>query len=208
MPDRPWEIYTLTDPRTLRARYVGVTHCPKNRYREHLHQATKGRTHLHNWIRSLVRLGCKPIYLVLEYGKGPGWQDRERFWIVTHRKFCNLTNLTDGGDGAPGHVVSAEQRRIASIVQTGKKHKPLSPEVRCKMAALHRGTRHSRERCARISEALKKPVLCIETGATFPSITEAARVFGVTDSTIRQAIHKGYRGCGHYWRLVDTEGVI
>lgn len=129
-----WEIYTLSDPRTLRARYVGVTTRGEvARYGRHLYAAIKGRTHVANWIRSLLRLGYRPIYLVLEYGEGLGWQDRERWWIATHRKFCDLTNATDGGEGTPGRIVSSETRSKQSTATKGKPGHPSSPETRARM---------------------------------------------------------------------------
>jgi len=161
--NRKWEIYTLTDPRTLRARYVGVTHKGEViRYGQHLKAAKKGRTRACNWIRSLVRLGEKPIYLAIEYGQGAGWQDRERFWIATHRKFCDLVNGTDGGDGIPGYVHTTEVRARMSAAHIGNKshlgHRA-SSETRAKMSMAatgnksHLGHRASLETRAKMSAA-------------------------------------------------------
>jgi hypothetical protein len=160
---RAFEIYTLSDPRTLRARYVGVTHLgEKVRYAQHLRQAVKGKARLQNWIRSLLRLGEKPIYLALEYGSGDGWRDRERFWIACHRKFCDLVNGTDGGDGTLGHVVTLEARAKIGAANQGRRH---SPEARVKMSAASRGRRHSPETRRKIGAANARRVISPETRA-------------------------------------------
>lgn len=96
MKDRPWEIYALSDPRTSKVRYVGVTFRGRARFREHLSRAIcGGRTHRDRWIRSLVSVGLRPAYCTLERGKGDGWPDRERARIEVHRQ--TITNHTDGG---------------------------------------------------------------------------------------------------------------
>jgi hypothetical protein len=165
MSTRSWEIYTLTDPRTLRARYVGVTFRPDVRYKEHLWHASNGKTYLYNWIRGLLNLGFKPIYLVLEYGQGGGWQDRERFWIATHRKFCHLVNGTDGGDGVSGRPLSPEHRAKIAKSHRGRailslRGKALSPEHRAKMSAASKGKskspEHRAKACAQLVIARQK----------------------------------------------------
>lgn len=162
-PNRPWEIYTLSDPRTLRARYVGVTFVGgAARCRSHCDNALKGRTHRDYWIRSLLRLGYRPIYLVLEYGQGVGWQDRERFWIAIHRKFCDLTNLTDGGEGTPGHRCSPETRAKIGAASKGR---PYSSETRAKMGAANKGRKRSPETRAKLSAAAKERQYSPETRA-------------------------------------------
>jgi hypothetical protein len=152
-----FEIYTLNDPQTLQARYVGVTHQGgKVRLRRHLNAAKRGRTYCANWIRSLVRLGLRPFYRVIEYGQGGGWAERERFWIVEYRGFCDLTNLTEGGEGALGHVPTKETRAKMSASQKGRSP---SLETRAKLSAASKGNTtflgrtHSVEARAKMSAA-------------------------------------------------------
>jgi hypothetical protein len=156
-----WEVYTLIDPRTLRARYVGATHNGGAvRYKQHLWDAVKGGTHLRKWICSLLRLGEKPIYLALEYGQGDGWQGRERFWIATHRRFCDLVNATDGGEGTLGYAHTAEARAKMSTERRGKKRRPRSVEHRANLRAAHLGKSLTPEHRAKVGAAnrgKKKP---------------------------------------------------
>lgn len=54
------------------------------------------------------------------------------------------------------------------------------------------------------TEARKKPVICIETGQTFPSVRAAARHFCVAISTISNAIHYGRKVSNAYhFRLLN-----
>ena len=99
--------------------------------------------------------------------------DHERLLIAEYRASgVKLCNLTDGGDGASGNVMSEEARRKISEANKGRKREPfsdatrakmsaahlgkkLSPEAIAKTAAAHRGMKRSPETLARMSAALK-----------------------------------------------------
>lgn len=125
MNNRHWKIYTLSDPRTEKVRYVGVTFRGKARYNEHLSRAvTGGKTHRDCWIRSLIAAGLRPTYQILEEGQGDGWQAAERRWIAHYREVSELVNHTDGGDGAPGYVPTPELRERWSKMRAGVPYAP------------------------------------------------------------------------------------
>lgn len=133
--NKPWEVYALIDPRDNKVRYVGVTtQGIKKRFNEHNKQVRDGElTYKANWIRSLWRNGLNPKIAVLESGYGDSFRDAEIWWIQFFRDFgVELTNLTDGGDGAWGRVHSAEARLKMSKSATARwdriGRKP--PEVR------------------------------------------------------------------------------
>jgi hypothetical protein len=48
------------------------------------------------------------------------------------------------------------------------------------------------------------PVLCIETGKTYPSISAAARAAGVYPARLRQAIANKAPCSGYHWQLQPT----
>ena len=48
---------------------------------------------------------------------------------------------------------------------------------------------------------LRKPVICVETGWWYPSITAAAKSVYVTQSTVRRAIVNGKTAGGRHWRF-------
>ena len=92
-------IYTLSDPRTDRVRYVGKTvQHPKNRLASHISTSKHGRKkdYCHCWIKSLLNEGLKPIMNIVEETYDI---NRETYWINYYRdKEEKLTNFTDGGE--------------------------------------------------------------------------------------------------------------
>lgn len=113
-----WTIYALLDPRTGEVRYVGKTHQePGKRLKEHLQNAKNGTEYSARWIATIVACGLKPEQIVLQVGVGPGWGKSEKKWITRYRlRGARLTNLTDGGEGCPGMIVSAETRAKLSWI--------------------------------------------------------------------------------------------
>jgi group I intron endonuclease len=247
---QPWLIYTLADPRTMEVRYVGVTvRGQRRRLNEHLSRAaTGGKTHRDCWIRSLLKLGLKPIPDVVEEGVGEAWREAERRWITKLNTTGRLVNLTEGGDGTPGYVPTEELRRKWSAMRRGVKYAPgrvsamlgkahsaearekiraastgrrhsessraklsaahkgkiISAEARAKMAEAKRGKRHTEEQKRKIAAATtsRKPVLSVETGEVYPSITAASKALKVTEASIYQALSKGCRCRGRHLRRV------
>lgn len=162
MNQRPWEIYTLSDPRSMAVRYVGVTFRQKQRYNEHISRAiTGGKTHRDCWIRSLIAAGIRPLYQTIQSGIGEGWQDAERHWIAFYRSRFDLTNLTDGGDGTPGIIPSPELREKWSKMRAGTKYAPgrvsamkgkkHTPEAVEKIRKAGSGRKHSAQSKAKLS---------------------------------------------------------
>lgn len=99
------------------------------------------------------------------------WCARERFWIHTMRLLwpgCCL-NLTDGGDGAPGYVHTAEFRAKRRAEYRGRKMPPDQrakmtaavriavslPEYRAKMSAIKKGKKLSPGHAANVAAAAR-----------------------------------------------------
>ena len=104
--DRQWHIYSLSDPRTKKVRYVGWSTNPKYRVSAHLSAARHGRDgniHKINWLKQLMSMGLKPLLSILESGIGVKRQAAEKKWIALYRlrEGVALLNLADGGDGTP-----------------------------------------------------------------------------------------------------------
>jgi len=170
--DRPWFIYVLKDPRTDEVRYVGWTINPKRRFQNHVHE--KAPDHKARWVQSLLRAGLQPSGEIVETGLGPGWADRERWWIKYHREHgSRLTNIADGGQGTPGaqHTpesiqkcreaklgkrATAETKLKMSLARKGRK---VSDATRAKLSAIKLGVKRSPEaveRCAAGHRGKKK----------------------------------------------------
>lgn len=151
----PWIIYALVNPATSAVKYIGKTHQGlERRCRQHIADAKRGqKTHKGAGIRSLLRDGIDPEWVVLEQGVGNGWEDAERKWIAVYAWTGDLWNETDGGEGQPGRVVSLETRMKMSASQ----QKRTQPEdVRAKISRGLMGHVVTEETRLRQSEAQKR----------------------------------------------------
>ena len=132
-------IYGLADPRTNVVRYIGKSTTGMRRPRQHLRPGVlatdptwKGR-----WLRQLNAEGLRPLITVIENCTRDVLSDREIFWIAEgRRRGWPLTNLTNGGDGTTGRVVSASQIEAIGARFRGKK---LPLETRAKISAANTG---------------------------------------------------------------------
>lgn len=108
-------IYGLVDPRTQQLRYIGKTvRQPVRRLATHLWQARKSKRkrHVLAWFSALEAEGLTPEIVEIEVVAPFGdWEEAEQFWIAYFRFVgADLCNLTIGGEGAPGAVISEARR--------------------------------------------------------------------------------------------------
>lgn len=116
-------IYVLSDPRTGEIRYVGKSSSNLQRPRHHSTPAklAKDRSYKANWVRSLLRLGIRPVVEVVEdFDSFESLNEAERFWIFQFRALgFRLTNLTNGYEGS-NKKKSAEHRAKIGLAHKGK----------------------------------------------------------------------------------------
>jgi hypothetical protein len=121
-------IYGLTDPRDGDIRYIGKSTKGLKRPREH---GKKGRSNAKckNWLSCLAKCNLQYGIKILEYcATIEELNYAEKNWIKKGREYgWNLTNLTDGGEGAPGCVKSAATRQKLSKAATERQ---ADPEIR------------------------------------------------------------------------------
>ncbi len=133
---------------------------------------------------------CKEIEFISLYGR---------------RDLCKgtLVNLTDGGDGSLGVIVSEitrqKKREIGSPMQ-GKKHTEISKKKQSEAAKLRlvnsfKGRKHKEETILRLKELAKnreprnvKKVIDMNTNVTYGSAKEAAISFGLNIFTLRDKL--------------------
>lgn len=151
-------IYSLVDPSTGETRYVGKSSSRMRRPKAHAQpcqQKTQGHLPLYRWVRKLKKKGLSYLIFVLEESPvgGDVLAAKEVEWISRKREEgCRLLNLTDGGEGAPGVIVSEETRRKKSIATKGR---VVSKETGRKISLALMGNRLSAQTKRKISNTLK-----------------------------------------------------
>lgn len=192
--DKPWVIYGLVDPSTDECRYIGSTVNIKSRLTGHISEAKNDLANHRKatWIKSLLRQGLKPEYVVLRNGYGPG-RDEEEIALIKRYKTIDPamnTNSTIGGDGVFGYIPTPEVKaRIVATRMARYPAKPKSPKMR-------------------VGECSEKPVICLSTGIVYRSAMEAERQTGHSRVGIGNAIKNG-GSCGKmFWSYISKDGVI
>lgn len=77
--ETPTYIYTLSDPRDMIVRYVGITKTPDRRLRQHI--ATKQNVKKCEWVNRLLLDGITPVMTIIETVFDNTVFDREAYWI-------------------------------------------------------------------------------------------------------------------------------
>ena len=116
-------IYALSDESGER-RYVGKTkQYLKQRLYAHIRECQSDRkSHKISWIKSLLKNDKRPIISVLDTVEEDNWQYWEKHWIDKLRnEGCNLTNLTEGGQGGNGYTHTEESKQKMSESKKGIK---------------------------------------------------------------------------------------
>jgi hypothetical protein len=136
-------IYGLVDPRDGQLRYVGKSMCGLKRARSHSYPGylKRDRTRTGNWIRSLQGQSLKPEVLLLEVHEKSEDLPEAEIWNIAYWKSvgAELFNHTTGGEGTPGHKMSALTRQRLREANLGIKHslgkkQTLSEEQRLALA--------------------------------------------------------------------------
>lgn len=99
-----------------------------------------------------------------------------------------------------GRVMPETMRAKLSAYRKGKP----TTEASAASVAARTGKPLSEAHKAKIAAATKnrKPVICLETGEIFSSITDAARYLGVNEASVNQAIRKGCRCKNYHWQFL------
>lgn len=163
--------YGLRDPRTQLIRYIGKSSSGLNRPNCHRKPSfyLNSTTRLANWCKNMAAAGAMYEIAILQFCRtnGEELEDAERSWIRLFRQDgYDLTNLTDGGDGRAGSVVSAETRAKMSAQRKGRK---LAPEVVINMKA----AQVQRHRDHPITDASRSKMSASNTGKIVSDTTRS-----------------------------------
>jgi hypothetical protein len=180
--ERPFYIYTLSDPRNNEVRYVGVTRDADQRLKEHLHP--KKKTHCSYWVKSLLGDGIVPEMTVIESGV-IGRSERERYWIKKYREGgSDLTNLTMGGDGMTSETWDAFPE-LKERVSAKAKMQFSDSESRKRQSSIMRKIWSNPEIRARLSESQKRRFARETPEDRAIRIARAKHVFGKPEHRIK-----------------------
>jgi len=127
--NRPVYVYGLINPETSVIHYVGVAYNPYERYKEHLRPFSLKSVSLKNsWIKSLLAKGITPKLCALGKTDEAGSAELEKFWISNVRRLWPEANknMTDGGDGIPGHTHSVKTKSKMRATALTITHTPAS----------------------------------------------------------------------------------
>lgn len=82
------------------------------------------------------------------------------------------------------------------------------PEERERVSKTFRGMKRSEEFCRKLGERKSKPVICLETGIRYKSITQAALELGVNRMGITHVLKGKAKTCGGYKFAYATEDKV
>lgn len=189
-----WIVYGLVDPRSKEVRYVGWTSNIRRRMREHCCPKDRERAYKDNWLRELKTSGLSPICITLETGNGDGYGEAEKHWIAKYRDSgVRLTNITDGGDGATGHIKSIETRLKLSSALKGR---PRPREVIERAVATKRKRGHTQKQYNALrlvslgNKGRKQPRAAVEARAR----ALRGKSWGHHSEEVRKEISKRFKG--------------
>lgn len=135
-------IYYLVEIGDGTPKYVGKSKQPTVRLQQHLTKANNGaRSHVHNWLRSILSRGSKVELHLLGAVPEKEWKDKERAAVTFYRqRVPGLCNQHPGGQG-PTEFAEQSKQKIRKAL-TGK---CASQETIRKLRESHLGHKPSRE---------------------------------------------------------------
>lgn len=209
-------VYGLIDPRNGELRYVGKTKLsPEARLQKHIGDSVRRRTHRDNWIRSVIADGLRPEAFAIERHETEGAAFGAERDLISYFRYvgCRLTNLTNGGEGVSGRVVTEDTRRRLSALFRGRataktttRGRTMSLEARRKMSAAKLGRpsarkdfRHSDESRTRMSAShlarfregatpTRRSRVVDDLGNEFASVKEAAQHYGLHRNSVSNVL--------------------
>jgi hypothetical protein len=174
-------IYALVDPRDGAWRYIGKSERGLKRPADHLRPSyLKAKTRKNAWLKSLLAMRLRPRVEVLEnLSSCVGLSDAECDWIAEARRVgVNLTNGTDGGDGASGGSWkwSDESKTRWSEANQGR-------------VSSFNGRRHSAHTRGKISKSRGGTSFVDDLGNRYDTLSDAADATGANLYNISAVLH-------------------
>lgn len=221
-------VYTLTDPRDGLVKYVGITSRPTRRMVDHLND--KRNNLKSTWVKSLKKLGLKPLFDVIDITDKENYSKIEQYWISQMKTWgFPLKNMTDGGDGSYGvkpwnkglkgvfkHSEESKQkmskfRKENTLGENngffGKQHSDKTIEKARERMLGSKWNETQYEKLGGVNHPSRKPVFCYDLDGNFIKKYDAA-VDASKDGFDPHAISKVCRGVSkshksHIFTLIE-----
>lgn len=182
--------------------YIGVTsHSVESRFKDHIKHAKQKKNNGH-FYRAINKYGADNFILETickEYSRDAAVESE----ILLILDMNPAYNSTMGGDGTWGHKISPDGRRRMSEIHKGNKYnlgrkwsedqkKSMSEKKKgCPAPTLSDKMKETRIENFRKSAALRrKPVICVNDGLSYDSISHAANIYNIDKSSISQICNK------------------
>lgn len=212
--NNPHYIYILIDPQNSKIKYVGQTTNLKKREEQHRKYNKHIKDKRNSWVASLNKKNLYPILQSLFCCNKEYIDDFEKFFIKFYGRET-LLNLTDGGPGPEGMVISKQEckrrskRMKLNHPMLGKHH---TEESKLKMSLVRKGKKLSEETRKRMSKsragvpvpALQVPRPCRwikiidNNGIVYNSISEAAEKLNLYCTNISKVLKGKRKRTGRY----------
>ena len=171
---------------TFEVFYIGIGKTEKRAY------SKKSRN---KWWKNIILKTEYSVEIIIE---DVSWKEAQEVEVLLISEYGrrdlglgNLVNLTNGGEGTQGIIVSDKTKQNMSISATGRKHSEeskeknriassnVSEETKLKRYLKNKGLKRTPEQCKRISESKMNTLLLdVVNGIYYKSMSEVCRIFG------------------------------
>ena len=177
---------------TFKVFYIGIGKTEKRAY------SKKSRN---KWWKNIILKTEYSVEIIIE---DISWKEAQEVEVLLISEYGrrdlglgNLVNLTNGGEGTQGIIVSDKTKQNMSISATGRKHSEeskeknriasanVSEETKFKRYLKNKGLKRTPEQCKRISESKMNTLLLdVINGIYYKSMSEVCRIFGYSRKDI------------------------
>ena len=181
---------------TFKVFYIGIGKTEKRAY------SKKSRN---KWWKNIILKTEYSVEIIIE---DISWKEAQEVEVLLISEYGrrdlglgNLVNLTNGGEGTQGIIVSDKTKQNMSISATGRKHSEeskeknriasanVSEETKFKRYLKNKGLKRTPEQCKRISESKMNTLLLdVINGIYYKSMSEVCRIFGYSRKGITRKL--------------------
>ena len=220
MKNRTNYVYLFTSPSGKN--YVGITVEPDVRHNKHRSDAynPKVREYTYALSRAIRKYGIENFEysIIFIFTNLLSRDAAERYFIAEYNGYTKGYNLTKGGEGGVGRILSKEGHKNASWGQMGNKNKlghKATQETKDKMSKVMQGhkrcvgRKYNKETIRKMQISQGRSVKAFDKDGNFVAwyinIKEAARDMKVAGAAIGQAIKKGWKCKGLKWEYATSK---